>query len=139
MKTSKPMLEYLATCSTISLQSFQLARLNDRANLRKELIDVVDELIEADIQSRIAEWILVYRQQQDALPRRGRRPRRRPALDLDDLTLPLLPAESTPHSRRDEDDDNDEESPSTQRKPIAPHRVRRISRTPVRKLAHGLF
>jgi hypothetical protein len=31
----KPMLEYLASCSKVSLESFELAGLNDRANLRK--------------------------------------------------------------------------------------------------------
>lgn len=130
MKTSKPMLEYLSTCSRISLESFELARLNDRANLRKELIEVMDELIEVDIQSRIAEWILVYRQKQDALPRRYRRPRRRPALDLNDLTLPLLPDERPANSLAHDSDDSD----SLGRRPIPPHRVRRMPRASSRTL-----
>jgi hypothetical protein len=61
MKTTKPMLQYLATCSKTSLQSFELARLNDRANLRKQMIEILDELIEMDIQARIAEWMLAQR------------------------------------------------------------------------------
>lgn len=136
MKTSKPMLEYLASCSTTSLQSFQLARLNERANLRKELIDVVDELIEVDIQSRIAEWILVYRQEQAALPRRARRPRRRPALNLDDLTLPLLPEAKPANFGRDAAAPS---ASSPTHKTIGPHRLRQISRASVRTLANGIL
>lgn len=64
MKTTKPMLEYLSTCSKISLESFELARLNDRANLRKHMIELLDELIEVDIQARVAEWILARRRSQ---------------------------------------------------------------------------
>ncbi|MGH9727035.1 MAG: hypothetical protein ACRD4V_00400 [Candidatus Acidiferrales bacterium] len=67
MKTTKPMLDYLATCSQTSLESFQLARLNDLANLRKQMIEIVDQWVESDIQARIAEWILVRRRQQGAL------------------------------------------------------------------------
>ena len=76
MKTNKPMIEYLATCSKISLQSFELARLNERANLRKHLVELLDELIEVDIQARIAEWILVHRAGQADMRRTPRRSRR---------------------------------------------------------------
>ena len=61
MKTTKMMLEYIAGCSKTSLESFELARLNDRANLRKQIIEILDELIEVDVQARIAEWVLVQR------------------------------------------------------------------------------
>lgn len=67
MKTTKSMLDYLARCSQTSLESFELARLNDLANLRKQMIDVIDEWVETDIQARIAEWILHRRRQQAAL------------------------------------------------------------------------
>lgn len=67
MKTTKSMLDYLARCSQTSLESFELARLNDLANLRKQMIDVIDEWVEADIQARIAEWILLRRRRQAAL------------------------------------------------------------------------
>ncbi|HEV2617488.1 MAG TPA: hypothetical protein VGU63_12860 [Candidatus Acidoferrales bacterium] len=67
MKTTKPMLDYLATCSQTSLESFQLARLNDLANLRKQMIEIVDQWVESDIQARIAEWILVRRRRQSPL------------------------------------------------------------------------
>jgi hypothetical protein len=67
MKTTKSMLDYIATCSKMSLESFELARLNDRANLRKQMIEILDELIEVDIQARVAEWVLVQRRSQDQL------------------------------------------------------------------------
>ncbi|MGH9865356.1 MAG: hypothetical protein ACRD4H_08080 [Candidatus Acidiferrales bacterium] len=69
MKTTKSMLDYLATCSQTSLESFELARLNDLANLRKQMTELVDEWVEADIQARIAEWILVRRRHHAALRR----------------------------------------------------------------------
>jgi hypothetical protein len=64
------MLDYLATCSKTSLESFELARLNDLANLRKHMIEIVNEWVEADIQARIAEWVLLHRRQQAAARRR---------------------------------------------------------------------
>jgi hypothetical protein len=67
MKTTKSMLDYIATCSKMSLESFELARLNDRANLRKQMIEILDELIEVDIQARVAEWVLVQRRRQGQL------------------------------------------------------------------------
>ncbi|HEV2287505.1 MAG TPA: hypothetical protein VGR81_00970 [Candidatus Acidoferrales bacterium] len=58
MKTTKPMLEYLATCSNRTLEAFELARLNERANLRKQMIEILDEWVELHVQTRIANWIL---------------------------------------------------------------------------------
>ena len=89
MKTTKSMLDYLARCSQTSLESFELARLNDLANLRKQMIEVIDEWVETDIQARIAEWILLSRRQQAALrtsPQGVRRIRSK------QIPLPLLPA-----------------------------------------------
>jgi len=59
-------LEYLVTSSEAALETFELARLNKTANLRKELRDVVEEWIEAEIQSRLARWILDCRRTQAA-------------------------------------------------------------------------
>jgi hypothetical protein len=93
MKTTKPMLEYLATCSKVSLESFELARLNDRANLRKHMIELLDELIEVDIQARVAEWILTHRRRQ-AEVRSSRRIRRNSSAALKGISLPLFSAEN---------------------------------------------
>jgi hypothetical protein len=59
-------LEYLVTSSEDALETFELSRLNRSANLRKELRDVVEEWIEAEIQSRLARWILECRRTQAA-------------------------------------------------------------------------
>jgi hypothetical protein len=64
--SSPPPLEYLVTSSQAGLENFQLGKMNKIANLRKELRDVVEEWIEAEIQSRLARWILECRRTQDA-------------------------------------------------------------------------
>jgi hypothetical protein len=97
MKTTKPMLEYLATCSKTSLQSFELARLNDRANLRKQMIEILDELIEMDIQARIAEWLLAQRQH-TRMQRAQRRIRRDRTRESATLSLPFSSPDATTDS-----------------------------------------
>jgi len=97
MKTSKAMLEYITTCSKISLESFQLARLNDRANLRKQMVEILDELIEVDIQARVAEWVLVQRRRQEQEKKAQERAAlgnlRRPLQHADRPGLPVRPDE----------------------------------------------
>ena len=88
MKTTKMMLEYIASCSKTSLESFELARLNDRANLRKQMIEILDELIEVDVQARIAEWVLVERRREQAQRHAGLRQPPQQALRLRDPVLP---------------------------------------------------
>jgi len=51
-------LEYLFTSSGASLESFHLSRLNAVANLRKELHEILDEWVEAEVQARLAQWLL---------------------------------------------------------------------------------
>jgi hypothetical protein len=58
MSESKPVFDYLQTCSQQSLESFELSRLSQVANLRKELRDVVAEWVEAEVQARLARWLL---------------------------------------------------------------------------------
>lgn len=94
MKTTKMMLEYIASCSKASLQSFELARLNDRANLRKQMIEILDQLIEVDVQSRIAEWVLVQRQREEQMHDQGGAMRRPPQQALRGAALPSA---SEPH------------------------------------------
>ena len=52
-----PSLSYFLTASDASLESFELARLNSASNLRKELNDVVEEWVEAEVQARMARLI----------------------------------------------------------------------------------
>jgi hypothetical protein len=58
MKYSQPFLNYLATCSEASLRSFELARLNEVANLRQQLserlAEIVEQMVEAGVQARLA-------------------------------------------------------------------------------------
>jgi hypothetical protein len=63
--SSPPPLEYLVTSSKAGLENFELGKMNKIANLRKELRDLVEEWIEAEIQSRLARWILECRRTQD--------------------------------------------------------------------------
>ncbi len=51
-------LEYLSTSSNASIESFHLSRLNAMANLRKELHEIVEEWVEAEVQARLAQWLL---------------------------------------------------------------------------------
>jgi hypothetical protein len=51
-------LEYLFTSSYASIESFRLSRLNAVANLRKELHEIFEEWVEAEVQARLAQWLL---------------------------------------------------------------------------------
>jgi hypothetical protein len=65
MASAQPPFEYLISSSEESLESFELSRLSHVANLRKELRTVLDEFVEAEIEARIARWILEGRRAQD--------------------------------------------------------------------------
>lgn len=65
MSESRTPFDYLAGCSKPGLESFELSRLNQVANLRKELREVVEEWIEAEVQARLARWILERRRGRD--------------------------------------------------------------------------
>ena len=62
---SSPPLEYLLTSSQAGLENFGLGKMNKIANLRIELREVVEEWIEAEMQSRLARWILECRRAQE--------------------------------------------------------------------------
>ncbi len=51
-------LEYLLTSSGASIESFRLSRLNAVANLRKELHEIFEEWVEAEVQARLAQRLL---------------------------------------------------------------------------------
>ena len=61
-------MKYLATSSDTSLESFRLSRMNRAANLRKELFDVVEEWIEAEVEARVAERLLERSEKERAGP-----------------------------------------------------------------------
>jgi hypothetical protein len=62
--------DYLFKCSQTSLEGFELARLNRIANLRKELRDLVEEWVGAEVEARLSRWLLEERRthRQAALP-----------------------------------------------------------------------
>jgi hypothetical protein len=62
VQSAKNPVGYLAGASKISLESFELNRLNQIANLRKELREVMGEWIEAEVEVRFARWVLENRQ-----------------------------------------------------------------------------
>lgn len=68
MGSARPPLEYLVTSSNTSLESFELSRLNAVANLRKEIRQIVDDWVEAEIEARIARWVLERRRAELASP-----------------------------------------------------------------------
>src|SRR6266849_2996792 len=65
MSEPRPVVTFLMGCSKSSLESFELARLNQIANLRKELRDLVDNWVNAEVEARLARMILDERRNQD--------------------------------------------------------------------------
>ena len=51
-------LQYLSACSEESLEAFELSRLNRASNLRKELSQVAEEWVDAEVSSRLARIIV---------------------------------------------------------------------------------
>lgn len=66
MSSDQLPLEYLVTSSQTALEGFELSRLNQCANLRKELRQITDQWIEVEIEARMARWILECRRAQDS-------------------------------------------------------------------------
>jgi hypothetical protein len=55
-----PPLDYLHTASRSSLQSFELARLNHAANLKREISMLVDQWIKETSEAMLARWMLEH-------------------------------------------------------------------------------
>jgi hypothetical protein len=60
--------EYLLTSSSASIESFHLSRLNAVANLRKELHELFEEWVEAEVQARLAQWLLARKNSENLAP-----------------------------------------------------------------------
>jgi hypothetical protein len=58
--------EYLFTSSQHSLEAFEVSRLTCSSNLRKEICQVLDEWVTAEVDARLSRWILDYRRTQEA-------------------------------------------------------------------------
>ena len=64
MRATRPPVDYLANCSKSSLESLELSRLNVAANLRKQFHQVLSDLIENEVDARLARAILDWRRGQ---------------------------------------------------------------------------
>jgi len=57
MSDTRPPLEYLITCSEAGLESFELSRMNQAANLRKTLRQIVEQWIESEVDAHVARML----------------------------------------------------------------------------------
>jgi len=60
MNRPEPPFEYLLECSKKSLQAFLLTQLNNSAERRKEVNQLLDEWVEAESLARLATWFEAY-------------------------------------------------------------------------------
>ncbi len=67
MSGTRPALEYLLACSDVSLESFRIARMNQAADLRKQVRALVDEWVEAEVDAGLSRCMLECRHT-DAMP-----------------------------------------------------------------------
>jgi len=68
MGDARPAHEYLVACSNMSLESFQISRMNQAANLRKQVRALVDQWIEAEVDAGLSRWMLECRRTGAAPP-----------------------------------------------------------------------
>lgn len=57
MSTTRNSIEYLLRSSDAALESFQLAQLTRSANLRKDLLQVVNDIVTSEAEARAARWL----------------------------------------------------------------------------------
>ncbi|MGH9692345.1 MAG: hypothetical protein ACRD4C_14915 [Candidatus Acidiferrales bacterium] len=93
MSDTHPPLDYLTTSSKATLESFELSRLARSANLRKELRQILEEWVDAEVDARMARCILDCRRAQDCDPPASARQISIPA-DLQQFGMPFLPAQN---------------------------------------------
>jgi hypothetical protein len=66
MSATRPPLDYLVTCSQMSLESVELSRLNLASNLRKEFQQILEEWIDTEVDARLARSVLDWRRSQSS-------------------------------------------------------------------------
>lgn len=95
MSDTSPPLEYLITCSEPGLESFELSRMNQAANLRKQLRQIVEQWIESEVDARVARCMLECKRGQVA--DRSEPMAEVPGFSLfEQLTIPFLPPAGDP-------------------------------------------
>lgn len=90
MGVTRPPLEYLASCSKIALESFELSRLNEASNFRKEVQQILQGWIDTEVDARLARWILESKQAQ---ARDGLQASMAQPVPLKQLDLSFLPSD----------------------------------------------
>ena len=103
MGVTRPPLEYLATCSKVALESFELSRLNEASNLRKEVQQILQGWIDTEVDARLARWILESKQAQ---ARDGLQAAMAQPVPLEQLDLSFLP----PNGGRTSDGEAEEDA-----------------------------
>jgi hypothetical protein len=70
---NEPPWEFLLSASRVSLQSFELSRLTYAANVRKEIIELLDVWLEETSSALLARWLMQHRDRmaQEAVNSRG--------------------------------------------------------------------
>lgn len=68
----KPPLEFLLACSRVSLQDFELSRLNQIANLVKQVQTIQDELRQIEGEALLARWLMEHREELVSIQTAGR-------------------------------------------------------------------
>ena|ERR1700679_572829 len=61
MRDTQPPLDFFLTSSATGLQSYELSRMNHAANLRKELRQIMEEWIQAEVNARFARLVMESR------------------------------------------------------------------------------
>lgn len=89
MGVTRPPLEYLASCSKVALESFELSRLNEASNYRKEVQQILQGWIDTEVDARLARWILESKQAQ---ARDGLQAAMAQPVELKQLDLSFLPS-----------------------------------------------
>jgi hypothetical protein len=90
MSATRPTLDYLITCSQMSLESVELSRLNLASNLRKEFQQILEEWIESEVDARLARSVLDWRRAQSAATR-GRNYEPPKSVRFQQLVIAFLP------------------------------------------------
>lgn len=95
MGVTRPPLEYLASCSKVALESFELSRLNEASNYRKEVQQILQGWIDTEVDARLARWILESKQAQ---ARDGLQGAMAQPVPLKQLDLSFLPSNGAQES-----------------------------------------
>ena len=89
MKTQPPW-DFLLSASRTSLQSFELSRLSHAANVRKEIVQLLDIWLEETSAALLARWLIEHREPSahGVVATCGSDPRTKPARTVSDNFYP---------------------------------------------------